>query len=1052
MAFVAPSVVTPQGVNCPLFTPPPLDGSCNLIDAYDWHLAHSPEHPYYTYEDVDGTVRFLKWREVTHAVYRAAKHAQTYASEKPRFGVVAVVDSITFITFVIGLIRAGYEPFLPSPRVSPDVMGQLLDKAGVTHVFHSGDAATTKLITAGTAGRDIKLLPFPSFAELFDESIRVQAPPPVKAGMLDTALVIHSSGSTAIPKLLRVSHSSLTLVGLQCWHHEIDVGSMTLNYAALPMFHYFGLTHIPHAAYCGSVIALFPPISPPVVPRPETFLQSIVATKTHIAMSLPSLLEAVSLDDANIHKLLGCERVLFGGAALKASAGDKLVNAGVKVFSSTGMVECGITACLYTKVLGKDWLWLRMADFVKIKYRDLEDGTYEMILISHPGHPIDTPNCEIDGQPALATKDVVIRHPTEPNMLRIVGRLDDQLVLSTGEKTHAIPIEQILRTDPRVEYAVMFGRDRPHNGVLIEPPPEYAFEPSDRTLLNEYLDAIWPTVARANKFAPSHSRLVKEMIIVASPSKPFIINQTKHTAVRAAIVADYAREIDETYEAFARGTESAFDPPVTWQLDNALTFVRAVCKAALEDITRDDDDFFDLGCDSLKATRIHNNIVSALNASGASDTAINKLPTDIVYQYPTVLTLAAFVSATALSGSGAVESTESKAAELEAMLAKYTTSFSSHAATDATPGDGMVFLITGTTGFLGTDLLAQLLSMPGVHKIFAHNRRGESGVSLALRHKAAFVEHGLDPALLDTKNVVLLEGDLSQADLGIPSDVYEELRRTATHIIHNGWPVNFNYTVRTFEPAVRGARNLVDFALKSARPTPPNFMFISSIAVSRYIAAPAPEESILDATRVVGYGYPESKWIVERMLQIASEQTSLRAVSVRVGQLAGGTSGCWNVNEWLPVIVRSAAKLGCLPDANNEITWMRLDEAAAALIDMRDASGILHLVHTRPVRWGTVLEVFSKETGVPIVPWSEWITRLSGFVGKADSAREVPALRILEFWRSMGDGGLSGMAAMELVSTDRAQQVSATLKSMEPLNEVDAKKWLAYWKRAGVLA
>ena len=53
---------------------------------------------------------------------------------------------------------------------------------------------------------------------------------------------------------------------------------------------------------------------------------------------------------------------------------------------------------------------------------------------SHDGHHIDVPNCEWDGQIALATKDVVIRHPTDPDLFKIVGRLDDQLVLSTGEK------------------------------------------------------------------------------------------------------------------------------------------------------------------------------------------------------------------------------------------------------------------------------------------------------------------------------------------------------------------------------------------------------------------------------------------------------------------------------------------------------------------------------------------------------------------------------------------------------------------------------------------
>lgn len=133
---------------------------------------------------------------------------------------------------------------------------------------------------------------------------------------------------------------------------------------------------------------------------------------------------------------------------------------------------------------------------------------------------------------------------------------------------------------------------------------------------------------------------------------------------------------------------------------------------------------------------------------------------------------------------------------------------------------------------------------------------------------------------------------------------------------------------------------------------------------------------------------------------------------------------------------------------------MRLDEAAAALIEMRDASGILHLVHPRPIPWGTVLDVFSKATGVPRVQWAEWMARLVAFSDAhgADAARDVPALRLLEFWRSFGDGGLSNMSELELIATGKAEAVSSTLKNMLPLSPADAEKWLAYWKRAGVLA
>lgn len=124
---------------------------------------------------------------------------------------------------------------------------------------------------------------------------------------------------------------------------------------------------------------------------------------------------------------------------------------------------------------------------------------------------------------------------------------------------------------------------------------------------------------------------------------------------------------------------------------------------------------------------------------------------------------------------------------------------------------------------------------------------------------------------------------------------------------------------------------------------------------------------------------------------------------------------------------------------------MRLDEAAAALIEMRNASGVLHLLHPRPIPWRMVLDEFSRETGTPLVPWDEWMARLT------TTPEDVPALRILEFWRNLGPAGLSGMSEIECVETVRAQKVSPTLRSMAPLSRADSGKWMAYWKRAGVV-
>lgn len=77
-------------------------------------------------------------------------------------------------------------------------------------------------------------------------------------------------------------------------------------------------------------------------------------------------------------------------------------------------------------------------------------------------------------------------------------------------------------------------------------------------------------------------------------------------------------------------------------------------------------------------------------------------------------------------------------------------------------------------------------------------------------------------------------------------------------------------------------------------------------------SVPVKEESVCPDV-AVGTGYSESKWVAEKLLEVAAENTALRPVSVRIGQLSGGKSGVWNRNEWFPSLVRSGMYLGSLP-------------------------------------------------------------------------------------------------------------------------------------------
>ena len=74
-----------------------------------------------------------------------------------------------------------------------------------------------------------------------------------------------------------------------------------------------------------------------------------------------------------------------------------------------------------------------------------------------------------------------------------------------------------------------------------------------------------------------------------------------------------------------------------------------------------------------------------------------------------------------------------------------------------------------------------------------------------------------------------------------------------------------------------------------------------------------PKEVPIAANVAVGAGYTESKWVAERLLEIAAERNVVQSVVIRIGQLSGGVNGAWKLSEWLPSMICASAALGCLP-------------------------------------------------------------------------------------------------------------------------------------------
>ncbi len=135
-----------------------------------------------------------------------------------------------------------------------------------------------------------------------------------------------------------------------------------------------------------------------------------------------------------------------------------------------------------------------------------------------------------------------------------------------------------------------------------------------------------------------------------------------------------------------------------------------------------------------------------------------------------------------------------------------------------------------------------------------------------------------------------LAADVNEEDLGLSAQEYENIRTQATVVIHNAWPVNFVLSIESFDEHVGGAINLINLTLKSPFSIKPAFYFSSSVATRQGRPEPVISESFPDSPSTAAkMGYGRSKWVVEKICELASQQTPARVGILRIGQLVGDT-------------------------------------------------------------------------------------------------------------------------------------------------------------------
>ncbi|KAF8215632.1 putative nonribosomal peptide synthetase [Mycena galopus ATCC 62051] len=1050
---------------------PPLDCSLNLSQIIDLYLSHGKRSTAYSFTDEGGHRTDISHFEFARAAHRVAHllRPQRRGPDGQVLAIVAQTDVLIYQTIVAGCIIAGLVPFPISHRNSAAAIIHLLNDT-TSHRLLTTKGSLARLVetvSTDNASYELRIEEIPLLGQIYphlghetSEAAFTPYPnPSVRIALDDVALYLHSSGSTGFPKSIPETHRNLVQQAALAPEEGISqIADLSSRIAAgaLPPFHTMGvMMQILFPILIGGTSCLYPLAATPteyvtpVVLTAENALENAKRANATGIVSVPGLiLEWQSPEDVAYLKTLNL--VAYAGGPLASRVGDFLFNQGVNIAPIYGATEFGAPTIVKRRQAELDageWAWLRFSDRVNIRWEPQGDGTFECQFLTVP----ETHQVSVENLPDVkgySTKDLFERHPTKPDLYKIVGRLDDVLIMANGEKTVPGPMEDMIMASPFIMGAVMFGRERNQVGVLIEPNHHYAMDPTDEQQLVKFRNLIWPVIEEANENAPAFARIYKEMILVTQPGKP-MVRAPKGTVIKKPTIISYKQEIEDLYDTIEASGNATSDvePPSSWSSQDLEPWLQTHASLVAGRDIRGGHDLFDQGLDSLNATFLRHRIVGALKSSGDNSIAAAalKIPQNFVYAHPTIGELSTAIAAL-VNGDG--DGSDDPKATVEKMIAKYSTGF------EATPlhessgssSRGTVVLLTGSTGGLGSHILEILLSLPSVERVYAFNRKGRSPMSE--RQRDAFVDRALDLTLLASDKLVYLEGDTAKEDLGLLSDVWSMFRDTLTVIIHNAWALDFNKSLSSFEPHVKGTRNLIDLARQSPNESGVRFLFTSSIASAQgwdQSLGPFPEEVQYDASVAVGNGYGESKYVSERILAASG----LEGTSFRIGQVSGSASnGSWSTSDWVPAIVKSSIALGNFPsDPSGVVAWITPEAVSRTIVDaalnVERPPFAVNLVHPRPVPWDFIMSAMANTVQLPLVSFADWVRQLQDLSTQAtaEDIQRIPGIKLLDFFKAAVAG--AGNIAF---STSKAQTLSDSMKLLEPLREEDAKQWMHYWK------
>jgi amino acid adenylation domain-containing protein/thioester reductase-like protein len=303
-------------------------------------------------------------------------------------------------------------------------------------------------------------------------------------------------------------------------------------------------------------------------------------------------------------------------------------------------------------------------------------------------------------------------------------------------------------------------------------------------------------------------------------------------------------------------------------------------------------------------------------------------------------------------------------------------------------------LLTGATGFLGVHLLHELLEKTSANIHCLVRAENVSEARNKLKNKLSFYQLWNEQ---HSQRIIPIIGNLEKNLLGLSEKEFQDLASQIDMIYHSGASVNLIYPYSVLKPAnVLGTQEILRLA-SQIKIKPVHFVSTTSV----FCPENYPENEVLLESDPLDYyqglvgGYPQSKWVAEKLVMQARER-GLPVTIYRAARIIGHSQiGICNTEDLFSRIITTCMQLGATPNIDWEDNLTPVDYVSQAIVYLsfqKESLGkAFHLLNPQIISMNHLFNLIRKlGYQLPQISYDQWYYQLINLMQKsADKKLEI---------------------------------------------------------------